>query len=293
MARRPFQAGPSPGSLEDLVDPIGGHRPSPVAALQRDEHPICPRVSWPFVAEVVANSSEECVGDRDHSLVAALALGDEQRPLRHLDVAEGQAEDLAAAQPAQHHRVDHRPVAMCTQRTQQRGHLAGREDLRERARHAHQRHLPTPASTATGRQATRDRVRGDRRVSPGDQVCVEAGDRREPSSDRARRQARLAVPDPNHGAVATLVGDEGEHVRRHHLDGILVDDGEQHLQVMGHRPQRVRPGPPSHERQVRVDKRITQRIAGLPTRGRSSDQARELVHPRMLPAPCRRHGDAR
>jgi hypothetical protein len=33
-------------------------------------------------------------------------------------------------------------------------------------------------------------------------------------------------------------------------------------------------------------------VAGLPTRGRGSDQAQKLVHPHMLPAASERHGDA-
>ena len=78
---------------------------------------------------------------------------------------------------------------------------------------------------------------------------------------------------------APLVGDE--------VEDVSADD------VVDDRSQRVRPGPASHERQVRIDERIAQRVAGRPTRSRGSDQARELVHPRMLPAPPERHGDTR
>ena len=181
---------------------------------------------------------------------------------------------------------------MRPQRRQQRGHLGRAEDLGERARHPHQRHLPTAATPTTSRQATRHRVRGDRRIAPGDQVRVEARDRRQATGDRAGRQPELAIADPDNRAVATLVGDEGEHIRCDHTDRVLVDEAEARLQIMGDHPQRVRPGPPRDEQQVRVDKRIAQRVPGLPTRGQGSDQAREHVHPSMLQPTCGRHGDA-
>ncbi len=78
---------------------------------------------WSFVVQVVAERDEERVRDRHHPLMAALAFGDEQRPIRDAHIAQAQAEDLAAAQPTQHHRQDHRPVPMGAQRRQQRGHL--------------------------------------------------------------------------------------------------------------------------------------------------------------------------
>jgi hypothetical protein len=82
--------------------------------------------------------------------------------------------------------------------------------------------------------------------------------------------------------LAALVSNEVEDVRRSDVDRILVDDREERLQIMGDGPQRVRSAPASNERQVGIDERLTQREAGLPTRGRSSDQTRELVHPHML-----------
>jgi hypothetical protein len=48
----------------------------------------------------------------------ALALGDEQPALADLDIPEPQAEDLAAAQPAEQHRLDHCPVAVGAQHRQ-------------------------------------------------------------------------------------------------------------------------------------------------------------------------------
>ena len=42
----------------------------------------------------------------------------------------------------------------------------------------------------------------------------------------------------------------------------------------------------SNERQIGIDKRVTKRETDLPTRSRSSDQTRKLVHPHMLqPSP--------
>jgi hypothetical protein len=112
-------------------------------------------------------------------------------------------------------------------------------------------------------EATRDRVGLDAGITPSDQVGVEARHRRQPTGDRRRRQTRLAIRDPHHGPVATLVGQEVEHVRRHDIDRGLVDHGEERLQIMGGGPHRVRPAPPRHERQVAIDKWITQRVAGV------------------------------
>jgi hypothetical protein len=97
--------------------------------------------------------------------------------------------------------------------------------------------------------------------------------------------------DPDHRAVAALGGDEVEDVRGDDLDRVLVDDREERLQIMGDRPQRVRPRPTGHERQVRINQRVTQREASLPASTRGSDQARERVHPHMLPTASEMHGD--
>ena len=176
--------------------------------------------------------------------------------------------------------------------TEERGHLGGREDLRQRPWHPHQRHLPAPAATPPCRQATRHRVRGHRRVAAGDEVGVEARDRRQTPGDRARRQPGLAIRDPHHRPVAALIRDELEHIGRGDVDGILVDDREERLQIMDDRSQRVRTRPARDKRKVGVHQRIAQRVAGLPTGRRGSDQARELVHPGLLQPASERHGDA-
>jgi hypothetical protein len=97
MAGGPLQSDALARGAQDRVDPISGERLAPGWALEGHEDPVCVRVPRSFAAEVVADRGEQRVGDRDHALVAALALSDEQRPFRDLDVGEGEAEDLAAA----------------------------------------------------------------------------------------------------------------------------------------------------------------------------------------------------
>jgi hypothetical protein len=63
--------------------------------------------------------------------------------------------------------------------------------------------------------------------------------------------------------------------------------------VMGHRPQRVRPGPAGDERKVRVNKRITQRVAALAHRRRRPHQARDERHRRTFPPADERYADTR
>ena len=245
------------------------------------------------MAEVVTDRGEECVRDRDHSLVAALALGDEQRSFRHLHVIEVETEDFATSEPAQHHRVDHRPVPMGAQSSQQGDDLGRAEDLRQCARYPHQRHLRASATTTSGRQSARHRVRRDRCVTAGDQIRVESGDRRQAPGDRARRQPGLAVTDPDDAAVASLVGHEVEDVRRGHVNGVLVDDREERLQIMRDRSQRVRPGPARHESQIGIGQRISQGEPDLPAARRGSDETWELGHADMLQPTSERHGDTR
>ncbi len=70
----------------------------------------------PGLLQVGTHGCEEPRRDRHHPLSAALALGHEQPSLTGAEVLNTQAQHLAAAQPAQQHRVDHGPVAVGPQR---------------------------------------------------------------------------------------------------------------------------------------------------------------------------------
>ena len=69
--------------------------------------------------QVVAGGGEEPVRDRHHPVMAAFAFGDEQAPFTNPQIAEAETEDFAAAEPAEDHREDHRPVPIGAQRGDQ------------------------------------------------------------------------------------------------------------------------------------------------------------------------------
>ncbi len=79
--------------------------------------------------------------------MASLALGDKQPALANADVGQAQPEDLAAAQPAQQHRLDHRLVAVGAQRADERVGLAGADHARQRARRTDQWNLWVPETS--------------------------------------------------------------------------------------------------------------------------------------------------
>ena len=108
-----------------MVDAVGAQHLPPARALQGDEHRVGRGVLRPLVDQVLTQLGEEGVGDGHHPLVAALALGDEQRALADLDVGQAQSEDLAAAQAAEDHGKDHGPVPVGAQRTDQGVDVAG------------------------------------------------------------------------------------------------------------------------------------------------------------------------
>jgi hypothetical protein len=72
--------------------------------------------------------------------MAALALGDEHPLLARMHIGQPQAKYLAAAQPAQQHRLDHRPVPVRAQRGQEHVRLAWVDHPRQRPRRPDQRH---------------------------------------------------------------------------------------------------------------------------------------------------------
>ena len=219
--------------------------------------------------------------------MAALALDDEQRPVRDLDVGQAQPEHLAAAQPAEQHRQHHRPVPVRAQRR--------RAARRPRPATGSSATCAAPAPTAPcrdrGRPARRvDSPRGTgfdshAGVTASDQVRIEPRHRRQPPGDRARRQARLAIRHPNHRPVAALMRQELEHVRRGHLDRVLVDDREERLQIERHRPQRVRPSPARHELQI-ASRPADHRARNGPHPPATTDRTRhgKKLIPDMLPA---------
>ena len=72
--------------------------------------------------------------------MAALAVAHEHPALAGAQVLEAQPEHLAAAQPAEHHGLDHGPVPPAAQRRDQGVDLGRVEDLRQRAGRADQGH---------------------------------------------------------------------------------------------------------------------------------------------------------
>jgi hypothetical protein len=153
-------------------------------ALEHGEHPAGPGTCGALGIEVGADLGEEQCRDRDQPLMAAFALGDEQPPFGEPQVGQPQPEDLAAAQPGQHHRRDHGPVAVRAQGGGQRVHLGRADDLGQRPGHPDQRDtLAGPLPFPPGRQAPRHRVH--RHITAGVQ---------EPIQPRHARQAPPQCP---------------------------------------------------------------------------------------------------
>lgn len=93
--------------------------------------------------------------------MSALAAGDEHPPGGDLHIGQPQPEDFAAAQPSQHHRLDHGPIPPGAQRGQQGVDLCRFQDPGQCPAGAYQRHpLPRPLPLPPGRQPPRDRVGG-------------------------------------------------------------------------------------------------------------------------------------
>ena len=178
---------------------------------------------------------------------------------------------------------------MGAQRTDQCIDVSGRQDLRQCPGHPHQRRRLDPTTTPTSGESLRHRIRLDRRVASGHQIRVEARHRRQSTGDGAGRQPRLAVGDPHHGAIASLVGQELEYVGRHDVDRVLVDDREERFQIVGHGPQGVRSDPSRHELEIGLDERFAQSETGLSGRRGRADQDGEGAHPGMLSALNRMH----
>jgi len=224
-----------------------------VGALEHHEDSVGVQPRWSLSIEVGRNRSKEPRRDRHQPLVPALAVGDEHPPFSNPEVFDPQPEDLAATQPAEHHRGHHRPVAVSAQRSGELVDFRRGQDPRQPTRPARQRHpLPGPGPLPRGRQPPRHRVRAD--VAADLEIAEEPRDERQPPRDRTgRNPGGLILSHLHDGRVAAsgaLSGDETQHVRWSDLGWRLADHGEEHLQVVGGRQHRVRPAPPFEELQI-------------------------------------------
>lgn len=116
-----------------------------------------------------------------------------------------------------------------------------------------------PASAGAGGDPRRHRAGGQ--CAPGHQIAEQPGQGRHSAPDRARRQPGLAVLDADDVAAATrgaLIGDEVQHIGRGHLQRVLTDEGEEHLQVESGGEHRVRSAPGRDEPQVVIEQRVAQ-----------------------------------
>jgi hypothetical protein len=88
------------------------------------------------------------------------------------------------------------------------------------------------------------------------------------------------------------MSEELEHVDRRHLYRRLVDDREERLQIMGDRPQRVRPAPPTNELEIATHERITQHITGLARSRHRPNKDRKGAHLTTIPGALEHVADA-
>ena len=160
--------------------------------------------------EVAGEGGEEPRGDRHDPLVPALALGDEQPAFADLDITQAQAEHLAAAQPAEQHRLHHRPVAVGAQRRHQRVYLGREQDPRQHPWGPQQRRPPPSraGAGASGRHPMGHRVDPNPAIPARDEVVEQPGQGGQAPLDGAYRQPGLAVLQAHHPrpAARRLVG---------------------------------------------------------------------------------------
>jgi len=97
VAGQVLDPGPSPGPVDDLIQPGGRERLAPPWALQHDEDPVGAAGSWTFGVVVGRDGGEEPGRDRHDALSAALPLGDEHSPLARPQVGQPQTEHLATS----------------------------------------------------------------------------------------------------------------------------------------------------------------------------------------------------
>jgi hypothetical protein len=127
------------GAIEHLVQSCWRQRLPAAWSFEHHEQLVGAGIDWALGVEVGGDVVEEPSRDRHQALVAALAVGDEHPPLGHPEVTQPQTDDFAAAQAAQHHRGDHRPVPVRAQDTGQRVDLGRGQDPRQRPGPTNQR----------------------------------------------------------------------------------------------------------------------------------------------------------
>ena len=284
------EPGSSSRGSHDLVESRERQRLASVRSFERHEQRVGGRVSRALELAVASHGLEEAGRQRDHSLVAALAVRDEDHALAEPKVTEAQSEHLAATQPAEHHRLGHRAIALGAQRTCEGCHLSGTEDPRQTSHAADQRQ-PARRSRprAPRRHAPRDRVDRDRRVAAGHEVAVERGDRGQAALDGGGTQPRGPV-DAHHvlrtRTRPTLGGDEAEHDLGGDVFWLAVGHREEHAQVVGVGAHGVGPRPSSHELQELVDQLVADVVLELTAR---TDTRIERRAPLQLTPPGRLH----
>src|SRR5262249_34561118 len=130
---------------------------------------------------------------RNQRLVAALPLGDEPPPLTDPQISQPKPQHLAAAQPTQYHRRDHRTVPVLAQRGRQRVYLRRPEDLRQRPRCPHQRHtLAWPLPLPPGRQPPGHRIHAY--ITASVQEPIQPRHTRQPPTQRPGRYPASTTP---------------------------------------------------------------------------------------------------
>ena len=119
-------------------------------------------------------------------------------------------------------------------------------------------------------------------IPSDDQIAEEARHRSQSTLHRRHRQTGPAVTDPHHvaytGPRPLLVGDEGQHVLRRHLGGLLVDEPEEDLQVVGIGPHRARSAPGRGELQELIDQLVADPIGLLAVRTDRTLEYRTPLH---------------
>jgi hypothetical protein len=94
-----------------------------------------------------------------------------------------------------------------------------------------------------------------------DQVLEQPGDRGQAPLDRARRQARFTVLDPNHFRAAArlaLRDDERQNVRSVDILGRLAHHQKEHLQIERSSQHRIRTRSGGHRAEIVVEKLMTE-----------------------------------